>query len=657
MPETPFNPDQPVNPFEFEMKQLGFNEVFDLEAIKKDFNRMRPQFKRLGFHDVFDKANLLKQFSKLKFPIQKIESKDLIESDKVISVIKKSADMYQTSYKRAMTVVRDAENKYRNETSTKERKRYRELKKEQDNSKKRILDIAKRERKSILNLKDEDKKRLELEKQRLKVKQDLFQIEKLGKPQLEKAEKAAIRSEGRIPGAMGIAGKAGDVLKKIGGPMSKLGGVIGMVASKLGILGGVAGVLVAVLNKLVGANKEYTKIQAKLRQTGSETLRDITDKGVQAFSKEAKGAFGGESFINLEKATELINILSDAPKALENIVTPEGIAKTAKLTKIMGYFGISAEQTAKIMADSSKKMGFGVEDLTDTFKTAKSIADSTNLTFSDAFHSLLGLNEELRNFSMNTVEASKALFAATIPLEKMGFEQEDIKKFTANLGKMMSSLTASKLMGFTAFTTGRMAGTAELEHMAGFKRDEEGKLIKDESGQGAKDALAATLDFLSQSMENINPERQLVALEKLAPMAGFSAGLKDLVGLKEILKSWTEQGADINKLLAAAKEKERISPAEMEALQKKGFETLVNLKSPVELLGTVLGNLTEDGLKPLIKAVKTLNRILSGGSIKDIFFGGGIPQGDHNPQGLTLVSSGKDINIKKDVRNNKIGSK
>lgn len=400
-------------------------------------------------------------------------------------------------------------------------------------------------------------------------------------------------------------------LRKVGGPLGKLGGVLGKLSTKLGALSIAASALVWVMTRLFAINMEHTKIQTKLRQVGQAELRDASIEKAGEVKAQAREAFGGIALIDTEKAAELIGTLAEAPQALENIVTQEGISKTLKLTKALGFMGVSSEDTAKIMAETSKKMGFEIEDLTDTFKSARNISKSTNLTFVDAFHGLLTLNEQLRNFTFDTLEASKAIYAATIPLEKMGFQQRDIEKFAASMGKMIANLTPSKIMGFTAFTTGKMATSADIERMAGFTRSKEtGELIKGKEGAGGIEAMTVTLDFLKKTIGNIDPKLQIAALEKLAPQVGFGTGITELVGLLGVVEKWGADGKNRSKILNEAIEKQTISDAEMKRIEKEGFITMANMKDPIDKLVTILKNLTDNALVPLVPAIRKLNSIL-----------------------------------------------
>ena len=493
----------------------------------------KPEVKKLRFEDIFDSEQIRREMNEI-FQVSKI-----VESDE-----KRSADIHLKYLKIVQTV---------------ERFKHTQL----VNEKKEILKLLEQEMKYQKGLATVGMpvgspermaagKRVEAEYAGKQQK-----VETTYKPQLAAAGLQAIVSE-TIPG--------GAKLVESFGKLSSSMGIVSIAVSALikGFLG---------MSELMVAN---IRLQAQLRAAGVG-LKE-SGRGVEAATSlfNRLGRDMEVLGVSSDEIRSYISILAKAPDALKSVETDKGTDKLYKFRNAMGYFGVSIEETMKLIGDASREQRLSTDDLTDSFKAASKVSLETGMTFNDAFNQMINMNQELRSLTFNTDEARKMFIATAIPLRKLGFSPVEIQKFTMNLAQAVGGMTVENLIGMLAFTKKRMPTFDEL-----------------------KDVMKGTTSgaqVLFESFLEVTKGMNLLSLEGIVSVKKFSeqAGLTSVTSSNKVLEAWTEmldkaRKAGITKFEDIWKgwtdKRKKDDPVKtFEEIEREGFEALKGMKPPLDKL-------------------------------------------------------------------------
>lgn len=314
-------------------------------------------------------------------------------------------------------------------------------------------------------------------------------------------------------------------------------------------------------------------------------LKPFADRGVKADAVE-----------------EYVNILAEAPQALKEAASKDGRAALLEFTDVMKGFGVDTDTSMRIVASASRDWNSNISDLSKTMKIAIGINKSSGLGVKDAFNSLLNLNAQLRSLTFSSREAAKVMVATASPLKEMGFRDNEIDRFTQSLTQMLASFSPSKVAGLFALTKGRMPERSDFEKMS--KKGGQLEMVAD--------------TFLQVIGDKLGTSEGLFMIEGLGKQLGFSAvaTAQGALAWEKILmdmKSGSVQKSQTDAIEKQMKDFEKefvVDDAAFKRLQMEGFAAMKGMKSPMEMLGAKLGQLTvEIGVK-LVPAITTLNSVL-----------------------------------------------
>ena len=375
--------------------------------------------------------------------------------------------------------------------------------------------------------------------------------------------------------------------KELGFSEAAVGGMM-KYATKANIVTGILAGVVATLSKALSLSRQFAEVQAATRGAGFEgTL------GTGAMGEKTGDV--GKIFESLTSATRnlalrpeeirsFIVTLSDAPKALKE-VDAKGASELIKFGGAMADIGIDLKTSMQIAAGASNDLNASSRRLIETYKTAKGITAATGMNTKLAFNTLLNLSGSLRSLTFNAEEASKVLVATSIPLQKMGFSNVEIQKFAANLAGVLGQLSPSKMAGLMGFVKGRMPTKEELTKEGG---------------------LSTMVDFFNEALAGFEQDsvERLFAIEALAKDVGLTQAttIKGAEAWDKVL-SGAGTLADFSKNFKPNDEK-------MLDITERGFNTLIDMKSPLEILANKAVTFFESFAGEFMDIMRNVNRLV-----------------------------------------------
>ncbi len=589
MPIDPTNPNDPNQPDL--SKLLNFDEV--RKSIDNFFNEMLQQLQK-SEPEVKQTFSAIEASGKKAFEgIGKESEKAFGKAEKAALKAEKAAEKALDSYREkakaaysvsgyekaqaALLTIRrkeeevlkkeaktrfDAEMRFLKTILSKEEFAIKEITAERDELMQHIEDEY-IEKKSLISAEIRDEKQkvaalMQLDKERESRRASLRRV-------MSEKEKKAKDASSPMAGLQSVLSPSAIMGRAKTDIMSTLATTLSKFSSVATVLGGVS----VILLKLFGAAQAALIREGRQGQLSFATTGKV-GTGIAERAFENIRGFLAPLGKDVDDVQEYLNILGTAPDVIRE-VSEKGGSSLAKLTHVLGGMGVTADETAQLVARASQDWGMSIDDLLSVQQRASAFNKLTGLTTNETINSFLNLNSQLRKVTSNTRDAA-TLMALT------GKKPSDFgaREFQSMQGKLADAIAMplQDMLGAFSFVHGRLPTFEEQK-----------KLSTQEGGGGMTKLF---FDKLSAIMEgDFESELAPIKLKQLVP----SLDTREIFPLLESLKKYNEGGMkNQTEIDAFVKQQEQTRKA-AEELEKEGRMNLQKQVSVASNLTVAINNL------------------------------------------------------------------
>lgn len=346
---------------------------------------------------------------------------------------------------------------------------------------------------------------------------------------------------------------------------------------------------------LAGQQTALAQSAGSLRQVGLDTtqsLNEISGTLKQTITQMTQSA----GLLAPTDQMESLSRITGSSKVFKETLQ-DGGSTLKTYTGLMGYMGISVEDSSKTLTDASNEWGASSKDLIGVFQIGKYVAKNTNLSFRDAFNSLYEMNKAVRSLTFNQQAATDLLFATVMPLNQLKFSSDEIKMFSQGLANMLGSLTPSRLAGLMSLKNGRMPTTAA------------------ELNAGAKGGMSTFVGAIKPILDKFPKDsaNRVFAAQSLAQQYGIGQAttVKGSQALLSIMDQFGTGGKDFQRAMEKFQKEYKLPEDELKDLQKEGFETIKANRTLLETMTNAVTAIAQVITQPLVETMKNANSFMS----------------------------------------------
>jgi hypothetical protein len=336
--------------------------------------------------------------------------------------------------------------------------------------------------------------------------------------------------------------------------------------------------------------KSAATVQAAtgLRSAG-QNIVDVIGT-TQNFINKSIRPFGNLILASDIEMAGFLHTLSDAPAILREVSSAGG-QNLKSLVGALGYFGVSAEDTVKLIAEANNRYGLSVKSATQVLRTASVIAQKTNINFKDAFNGILNLNQALRGFTTDAQASIDILAASVAPLEALDFSPQEIQKFTQSFANFLGNLNPSRLAGISAFVTGGGLPQSRKELLDTAKPETFFKFAQKIVGGFEKGSAQRTF-----------------AVESLAKQFGIGDGtIRSTAALEDIIDQFGNNTTELTRAFADFRKNFKLPEDKFKDIQQKGFTTLIEIRTPLQNIEKAVIKVVQDWSSIFIPFINRLS--------------------------------------------------
>jgi len=570
MPD-PINPGDPGFQPPQPPKRINPEDIFDAARFQQQLSEsMNKAFKNIDLSQLEKAREIMQSIGKeaSKVEISDI-SKDLIASRESVSEAVKKEKEEEGKW----------EDQILKRVSTAERYKHQQLIKEKNELIKKVKDLGVVELNNLKGTTKDKEKLKEVEKAfEILQLEKVQEIEKSFSKETKRTNIEALASEGNL------GAKAKLLLLRT---QDELNQKTDSYTDKLISAAGLWGVLFLILSKAAKQAADMATTGAALKAAG-EFKPGVSISGERVM-KRAEERFAGvsPSVVSREQQYEFLKTMSKAPRTLKD--------SSASMKQLLGVFGTEipeASQIVDLYTRANMSSNASMKDLLKTFAASKKAANVLNVDHRDLINTQLQMREALRGVTTNGEVAIKAMDLLTKPLKAIGASKDEVDRFNVSFARFLGTLTVKKLMGLSAFATGKLPTDKDIELMA-------------------KNPLEVVSKAFVK-MGKMFPERnKLVALEQFASEMGLETfGVRGIPILRDLIKEM-EKGAKLSEKDLKARFKEA-GLQDINSIMDDGLKTIAQGKGFVTALEDVIGSWAQDYLMPITNGVNILVRKLTG---------------------------------------------